>query len=102
MTTFQKELISRGAMLLLGAPMVFGGVKSCQAGHRISTEYYGTHPERTYTRRDRSQRENTGAGLPNLVGASLLLFGGVLSIAALAGNKTREWLLQPTEPPGYE
>ena len=97
MTKLHKELISRGAMLLLGVPIVFGGVKSCQAGHQISKEAYEARRNDPYR-----HRRDPGGGLPNAIGAVMILFGGVLSIAALAGDKTREWLLQPTEPPGYE
>jgi hypothetical protein len=74
------EVISRTTMGVVGLALLFGGFKCLSTARALWKEYEQTS---SYQRPDISPNSNSGAEVPALIGAVLVLLGGFLAFAAV-------------------
>lgn len=83
LSTFQRNLISRGAMAVLALALLYGGYRCIAKGNDLRREYQeanqGGEP---FNRRGR-RVSPSGSTLPYAAGGLLVLVGGVFAVAAV-------------------
>ena len=92
LTRLQREIISRTAMAVLGLALLYGGYRCLRIGWQFQREYREQHPSQAY----RQQRRSSGAGLPILIGAVLVISGAPFVLAAVLPSG---WFARLMGPP---
>ena len=92
LTKLQREIISRAAMAVLGVALLYGGYRCLKTGLEFHRESREQHPGRTY----RQERRSSGAGLPFMIGAVLVLLGAPFALAAVIPTA---WFAKVMGPP---
>ena len=82
LTEFQRELISRGTLVVLALILLYGSFRCFRAGYSWQAEFDEEHPEYA----DREERGTSGAAIPYVAGAVLLAGGGFLAFMGLASS----------------
>jgi hypothetical protein len=82
LTKFQRELISRGTLVVLALILLFGSFRCFRAGYSWQKEFDEKHPEYA----DREERATSGAAIPYAAGAVLLAGGAFLGFMGLAST----------------
>ena len=80
LTKFQRELISRGTLVVLALLLLIGGYRCIRAGYSWQAEFDEKHPEYA----GREERSTSGAGIPYAAGTVLLMGGAFLAFMGLA------------------
>jgi hypothetical protein len=80
MTKFQRELVGRAAMAVLGLALLWGGVKCFATASELKAD-----DDRRYVERGSPpyRKRHSGAYLPFAIGVVLCLFGAPLVFAAV-------------------
>jgi hypothetical protein len=91
LSKLQRELISRGTLLVLALLLLYGGFRAIRVGYVAQAEFDQRHPEYL----DRAERGTSGAMLFYVGGAVLLLAGGFLAFMGLASMRTFERAMGP-------
>lgn len=76
LTKLQREIVSRAAMAVLGTSLLYGGFRCLKTGWAFQKEY-------EQKRSSYRGRGNSGAGLPYLAGAVLVIAGAPFALAAV-------------------
>ena len=86
----QKELVGRGALLLMGLMLLYGGWKCLAVSSEIRqsvNELRGESGSRTIPR---TRRTGGASGLPFLIGIVLMAGGGLITLGAVLPTGTFE------------
>ncbi len=85
LTRFQRELISRSAMVIVALTLLLGGYKCMRAGQKVESEHRASQEQNRRPPTDRRARDPGGGAAPllNLLGGALLLGGGVFTLMAV-------------------
>src|SRR5688500_16878211 len=80
LSKLQRELISRGTLVVLALVLFYGGYRSVRNGYESQAEFDAKYPEYA----DREERGTSGALTMYMIGGALCLGGGFLAFMALA------------------
>jgi hypothetical protein len=80
LSKLQRELISRGTLVLLALLLFYGGYRSMRSGYVSQAEFDAKYPEFA----DREERGTSGALIMYIIGGLLFLGGGFLAFMAFA------------------
>jgi hypothetical protein len=91
LSPFHRELISRGTLVVLALLLLYGGYRCIRTGMAWQADFDAKHPEYV----DREERGTSGALIPYLGGAVLLLLGGFLGFMGVTPSGTFGEMMGP-------
>jgi hypothetical protein len=83
LTKLHREIISRVAMAVLGLGLLYGGYKCLRTAYDFNEEARERQVKMTASTASRPPRRDSGAGLPGLIGAVLVLLGAPFALASV-------------------
>ena len=86
----QKEIVGRGALLVMGLMLLYGGWKCLAVASEIRQSVNELRSDTGSRAPIRARRSGGAAGLPFLIGIVLMAGGGMITLAAVLPTGTFE------------